>query len=46
MIKSRRMGRAGHVAWKGQMKNALKVLIVKPEGRRPFGIPRRRWEMS
>jgi hypothetical protein len=28
----------------GGMKNASKVLIGKPEEKRPFGRPRRRWE--
>jgi hypothetical protein len=27
----------------GQMKNAYEILIGEPEGRRPFGRPRRRW---
>jgi hypothetical protein len=28
----------------GEMRNAYKILIGKPEGRRPCGRPRRRWE--
>jgi hypothetical protein len=42
-IKSRRMEWAGHVARKGE-KNAYKILVGKPDGKRPLGIPRRRWE--
>jgi hypothetical protein len=28
----------------GEMRNAYKILVRKPEGKRPLGIPRRRWE--
>jgi hypothetical protein len=28
----------------GEMKNAYKILVEKPEGKRPLGRPRRRWE--
>jgi hypothetical protein len=28
----------------GEMKGAYRVLVGKPEGRRPLGRPRRRWE--
>jgi hypothetical protein len=35
---------AGHVARKGERRGAYKALVVKPEGRRPLGRPRRRWE--
>jgi hypothetical protein len=28
----------------GQMRNILKILVGKPEGNRPLGRPRRRWE--
>jgi hypothetical protein len=34
----------GHVPRIGEMRNAYKILIGKPEGKRPFGKPRRRWE--
>jgi hypothetical protein len=44
MIKSRRMRWAGHGAPIGEMRNANKILIGKPEGKRPLGRPRRRWE--
>jgi hypothetical protein len=37
MIKSRRMRWAGHVARMGQKKNAYRILVGKPEGKRPLG---------
>jgi hypothetical protein len=43
MIKSRRMRWAGHVARMGATRNAYRILVGKPEGRRPLGRPRRRW---
>jgi hypothetical protein len=43
-IKSRRMRWAGHVARMGEMRKLYKVLVGKPEGKRPLGRPRRRWE--
>jgi hypothetical protein len=43
-IKSRRMRWAGHVARMGEGRNLYTVLVGKPEGRRPLGRPRRRWE--
>jgi hypothetical protein len=43
MIKSRRMRWAGHVARKGEKRNEYRLLMGKPEGKRPLGIPRRRW---
>jgi hypothetical protein len=42
MIKSRRMRWAGHVARMGEKRNACRILVGKPEGRRPLGKPRRR----
>jgi hypothetical protein len=42
-IKSRRMRWAGHVARMGEKRNAYRILLGKPEGRRPLGRPRRRW---
>jgi hypothetical protein len=42
-IKSRRMGWAGHVARMGEGRNLYRVLVGKPEGKRPLGRPRRRW---
>jgi hypothetical protein len=43
-IKSRRMRWAGHVARTGEGRNVYRVLVGKPEGKRPLGRPRRRWE--
>jgi hypothetical protein len=43
MIKSRRMRWAGHVARMGTKRNAYRILVGKPEGKRPLGRPRRRW---
>jgi hypothetical protein len=43
MIKSRRMRWAGHVARMREKRNAYRILLGKPEGRRPLGRPRRRW---
>jgi hypothetical protein len=45
IIKSRSMRWAGHVARMGE-KNAYRNLVGKPEGKRPLGRPRRRWEDS
>jgi hypothetical protein len=44
VIKSRRMRWAGHVARMGERRGAYRVLVVKPEGRRPLGRRRHRWE--
>jgi hypothetical protein len=38
------MRRAGHVARMGEERRVYKVLVGKPEGKRPLGRPRRRWE--
>jgi hypothetical protein len=43
MIKSRRVRWAGHVALMGEKRNAYGILVGKPEGKRPFGWPRRSW---
>jgi hypothetical protein len=43
MIKSRRMRWAGHVARKGAKRNAYRLLVGNPEGKRPLERPRRRW---
>ena len=43
VIKSRRMRWAGHVERMGEEKGAYRVLVGKPEGKRPLGRPRRRW---
>ena len=44
VIKSRRMIWAGHVAHMGEGRGVYRVSVGKPEGRRPLGRPRRRWE--
>ena len=44
VIKSRRMRWAGHVAHMEEGRGVHKVLVGKPEGKRPLGRPRRRWE--
>jgi hypothetical protein len=43
MIKSRRMRWAGHIARMGEKRNAYRVLVGKPGGKRPLGRPRHRW---
>jgi hypothetical protein len=43
-IKSWGMRWARHVVRMGEERNAYRVLIGKPEGKRPLGRPRRRWE--
>jgi hypothetical protein len=44
VIKWRRMRWAGHVARMGEKRGAYRILVGRPEGRRPLGRPRRRWE--
>jgi hypothetical protein len=44
VIKSRRMRWAWHVARMGEGRGAYRVLVRRPEGKRPLGRPRRRWE--
>jgi len=43
VIKSRRTRWAGHVARLGKERVVCRVLVGKPEGKRPLGRPRRRW---
>jgi hypothetical protein len=43
VIKSRRMRWAGHVALMGEEREEYRVLVEKPERKRPMGRPRRRW---
>jgi hypothetical protein len=43
IIKPRRMRWAGHVVRMGEKRNAYRLLVGKPEGKRPLGRPRRRW---
>ena len=44
VIKSGRMRWAGHVARMAERRGVYKVLVAKPERKRPRGRPRRRWE--
>jgi hypothetical protein len=44
IIKSRRMRWAGHVGRVGENRNAYRILVGKPDGKRPLGRPRRRRE--
>jgi hypothetical protein len=44
VVKSRRMRWAGHVARVGEGRGVHRVLVGKPEGKRPLGRPRHRWE--
>ena len=44
VVKSRRMRWAGHVVCMGEGRAVHRVLVGKPEGKRPLGRPRRRWE--
>ena len=43
-LKSRRLRWAGHVARMEKSRNAYRVLVGKPEGKRPLARPRRGWE--
>jgi hypothetical protein len=38
------MGLVGHAARMGETRNAYKIFVEKPEGKRQLGTPRRRWE--
>ena len=44
VVNSRRMRYVGHVARMGEDRVVHRVLLGKPEGKRPLGRPRRRWE--
>jgi hypothetical protein len=44
VIKARRMRWAGHVACTEEGKGVYRVLVGRPEGKRPLGRPRLRWE--
>jgi len=44
VIKSRRIKWAGHVAHMGERSGAYRVLVGKPDGKRPLGRPRHRYE--
>jgi hypothetical protein len=43
IMKTRKMRWAGHVARMGEKGNVYRLLVRKPEGKRPLGRPRRRW---
>ena len=44
VMKLRKMRLIGHIARMGERRNIYNVLVGKPEGKRSFGRPRRRWE--
>jgi hypothetical protein len=44
VVKSRRMRWAGHVACRAKGRGVYRVLVGKPEGKRPLGRDRRRWD--
>jgi hypothetical protein len=44
VIKSRRMRWVGHVARMEEGGGVYRVLVGRPEGKRPLGRPKRRWE--
>jgi len=44
VIRSRRTRWAGHVMRMGEKRGIYRVLVGKPEGKRPYGRPRHRWE--
>jgi hypothetical protein len=43
MMESRRMRWAGHLARMGEKRNAYRILVGKPEGKRPLRRPRNKW---
>jgi hypothetical protein len=44
VVKSKRMRWAGHVARMGEDRGVYRVLVGKPDGKRPLGRLRHRWE--
>jgi hypothetical protein len=44
VMKSRRIGQTGHVARMGDTRGLYRVLVGRPQGKRPLGRPRRQWE--
>jgi hypothetical protein len=44
MVIKPRMRWVGHGTYVGKKRNAYRILVRKPEGKRPLGRPRRRWE--
>jgi hypothetical protein len=45
VITARKVRRAGHVARTGEMRTAYRIVIGKPEGKKPFVRLRLRWEI-
>jgi hypothetical protein len=45
-IKSRRMRWAGHVSRMGEGRGVYRILVGRPEGKRPLGKPRRKWKYN
>jgi hypothetical protein len=43
IYKSRKMGWVGHVTRMGEKRNVYRLLVGRPQGKRPLGRPRRRW---
>jgi hypothetical protein len=46
VVKSRRMGLAGHVERMGDGRGVYRVLIGRPEGKRPLGRRKRKWKYN
>ena len=46
VVKTRRIRWAGRVAGMGEGRGVHRVLVGKPEGKRPLERPRRRWEVN
>jgi hypothetical protein len=46
MMKSRRMRWTAHVTRIGAKRNAYRILVEKPEGKRPLERPRHRWAVN
>jgi hypothetical protein len=44
VLKSRRARWVGHVAHLRERRSVYGILVLKPEGKRPLGRPRHRWE--
>ena len=44
VIKSRKMRWVGHIAHMGEVRGMHRILVGKPQGKRPLGRPRCRWE--
>jgi hypothetical protein len=44
VVKSRKLRWAGHVARRGEGRGVYRILVGRPEGKRPLGRPRHRWE--